>query len=56
MVLKEIYTVDEIAEILSITPMTVRRYINEGKIKAIKIARSWRIRRDELERIMEEGV
>jgi excisionase family DNA binding protein len=42
------YTVHELAEILSLHPKTVRRFIREGKIKATKIGREWRVRKEDL--------
>ena len=37
------YTVDQISELLSIHPKTVQRYIREGKLRANKIGKSWRV-------------
>ncbi len=42
------YTVHELAEILSLHPKTVQRFIREGKIKATKIGREWRVRKEDL--------
>ncbi len=42
------YTVQELAEILSLHPKTVQRFIREGKIKATKIGREWRVRNEDL--------
>lgn len=37
------YTVDEIAELIKIHPKTVQRYIREGRLKATKVGKSWRV-------------
>jgi len=37
------YTVDQIADILKIHPKTVQKYIREGKLKANKVGKSWRV-------------
>ncbi len=37
------YTVDEIAEMVKIHPKTIQRYIREGKLKARKVGKSWRV-------------
>lgn len=37
------YTVEQISEMLSIHPKTVQRYIREGKLRAGKIGKSWRV-------------
>ena len=39
----KIYSVDDIANILDMHPKTVQRYIREGKIKASKLGKAWRI-------------
>ena len=35
------YTVDQIAELLTLHPKTVQRYIREGKIIAQKVGKRW---------------
>ena len=45
---KTLYTVNEIAEILGLHPKTVQRFIREGKLKANKIGRAWKIHVDAL--------
>ena len=42
------YTVQELAEILSLHPKTVQRFIREGKLKATKIGREWRVQKEDL--------
>ncbi|MDY0063408.1 MAG: helix-turn-helix domain-containing protein [Myxococcota bacterium] len=44
----ELYSVDQLAELLDLHPKTVRRFIREGRIKARKIGREWRVHRDDL--------
>jgi excisionase family DNA binding protein len=39
----EYYTVEQISEMLSIHPKTIQRYIREGKLRASKIGKSWRV-------------
>ena len=52
---KKMYNIDQVAEMLSLNRITIFRYIKAGKIKAIKIGNSWRIKQDEIDRIMCEG-
>ena len=52
----KMYNIDQVAEMLRLCRITVFRYIKSGKIKAIKIGREWRIKQDEIDRIMREGV
>ena len=51
----KMYNIDQVAEMLRLCRITVFRYIKSGKIKAIKIGREWRIKQDEIDRIMREG-
>ena len=44
---KMMYSVNEIAEILELHPKTVQRFIREGKLKARKIGRAWKINVDD---------
>lgn len=37
------FTVEQISEILKIHPKTIQRYIREGRLKASKIGKSWRV-------------
>lgn len=48
-------TVDDVASTLSFTPGRIREFIREDRIAAVKCGGSWRIKRSELNRIMNEG-
>lgn len=37
------YTVEQIAQMLQMHPKTVQRYIREGKLRAVKVGKSWRV-------------
>ena len=45
-------TTEDIAEQLQISVFTVRRYIRSGKLRAVKLEGSYRIRRSESERFL----
>ena len=45
---QKLYSVEETARILNLHPKTVQRFIREGKIKARKIGRGWRITHGDL--------
>lgn len=36
-----IYTVPELCELLNMTPQSVRKYLNEGKIRGTKAGGKW---------------
>jgi excisionase family DNA binding protein len=41
--IKDYYTVEQISKMLNIHPKTIQRYIREGKLRATKIGKGWRI-------------
>lgn len=53
---KVFFTVLEISKILQISKMTVYRLLNEGKLPSIKVGRSFRIHKDEVEKLLKDGV
>lgn len=52
---REILTVKGVAEYLDVHPMTIYKYVKEGKIPAFKIGTSWRIRRDSIQKWIAEN-
>ena len=46
---EEVYTVEQFAERLRLHPKTVLRFIREGRVRAVKVGRSYRILRSDLE-------
>ena len=48
----DIYTVDQVADILELHPKTVRRFIQEGKLKARKVGKQWRIQKSDLKTLI----
>ncbi len=53
---KQFYTPLEVSHLLIIQETTVREYIREGLIKAVKIGSKWRIPAKEYNRICREGL
>ena len=49
---QEVYTLQETAAILKVTTRTVRNWIKKGLIRASKLGRIWRIRREEIDRLL----
>lgn len=54
--LKRFYTPKEVAEIISISPITVQRMCLEGRLPALKIGREWRIPIEKSERWLENQI
>jgi excisionase family DNA binding protein len=47
------YIVKEVGEILNLSPITIRRYIKDQKIKGFyKLGKEWRIEKEDLERFI----
>ena len=45
---EKFYSVNEISDILKIHTKTIQRYIREGKMKACKLGKAWRVSANEL--------
>jgi excisionase family DNA binding protein len=50
---KEILTVSQVAEYLQLSEMTTYKLVQEGKIPAFKIGRSWRVQKGDLQELIE---
>ena len=50
------YSLIEAADKVDVHVNTIRRWIKEGKIKAVKMGKNWKISEDELERVLKEGI
>ena len=52
----ELLTIKQAATVFNIHPLTVRRYIREGKLNAVKVAGNIRIRNQDLKGLIETFV
>ena len=50
----KLYTINEVAMVLSVTPKTVRNLIAKGDLKSIKIGGSIRIKESVIKKLIEE--
>ncbi len=48
-----ILTVEQVAQVLQVHPFTVLKFIKQGKLKAAKLGRVYRIRRSEVDRFLD---
>lgn len=48
----EMLTAREAADLLRLSPQTIALYIKHGKLAAVKVGRSWLIRRADVERLL----
>lgn len=51
--METVYTVDEVAEMLKVKPLTIRRWLNSGELTGIKFGKIWRIKESDLEAFLE---
>ncbi len=49
---REYLSPNEIAELLGVSPFTIRRYIKLGELRAIKLLGGFRVHQDELQRFL----
>ncbi|MDB2118303.1 helix-turn-helix domain-containing protein [Clostridium paraputrificum] len=52
---EKFYTIDKIAEMLGMHHKTIRKFINEGKLRANKVGKQWRISSHDLSLFMEDN-
>ena len=52
---KEVLTVKDVAEYLDVHPMTIYKYVQDGKIPAFKVGASWRVRKDSIQKWISES-
>ena len=48
------YTVTEVAKMFSVSRQTVLKWINNGKIKAVKVVKVYRIPKEEIDRLTQD--
>lgn len=51
----EVYTLKEIEELLHVTRRTLYNWIKDGKLKAFRIGKEWRVTKDALEEFTRTG-
>ena len=52
---EKFYTIDQIAEILGMHHKTIRKFITEGKLRANKVGKQWRISGHDLSLFIEDN-
>lgn len=53
---ENLLSVQETAKRFDISVITIRRWIKEGKLQAVKLGRQWRIRDSEIKKIINDGI
>lgn len=52
---ERLYTVEEAAEHLCVSKVTLSRWLRSGKIRGVKIGRAWRIPESALDEVARQG-
>jgi excisionase family DNA binding protein len=52
----DLLTVQETAQLLRVTPLTIRRYVANGRLAAVKVGRGVRIQREAIAQLLEPVV
>lgn len=48
------YSVETVAEMFDVEPYTVRNWIRDGKLEAIKVLGRWRVKKSEVRRLVNQ--
>jgi excisionase family DNA binding protein len=51
----EFVTISQVARRLQVSPQTVRRWISEGVLRAVRIRKEWRVYSHELDRLLAQA-
>lgn len=51
----EVYTLEEVQTLLQVTRRTLYNWIKDGKLKAFRAGRQWRVTKDALEAFTQTG-
>ena len=53
--MEKYYTPEEVANLIKVSRKTIYNWIQEGRLKAVKIGHFWRISESELNRLLNSG-
>jgi excisionase family DNA binding protein len=51
----KLYTIEEVSEILKVTPRTIYNFIKSRNLKAVKIGKYWRVSEQALHEFINSG-
>lgn len=51
----KVYTIDEVVDLLHVTKRSIYSYIKNGKLKAVKVGKYWRVTQENLEGFLSKG-
>ena len=50
--MERLYTTEQVAKLLQVSVITIRRYIKSGKLKASKIGKDYRIKESDIDSLL----
>ncbi len=53
--MESLKSIEQTAEVLALSPWTVRAYVRQGKIHAVRLGRRVLIEQSEIQRVIENG-
>jgi excisionase family DNA binding protein len=53
--MEKLYTPEQAAEILAVTPRAILEWLRRGKLKGLKLGRLWRIREGDLKAFIDQA-
>ena len=48
----KVYTIEELVDVLQVTRRTIYNYLKDGKLKAVKMGKYWRVTEKQLEEFL----
>lgn len=48
----KVYTIEELVEVLQVTRRTIYNYLKDGRLKAVKMGKYWRVTEKQLEEFL----
>ena len=51
----EVYTVEEISEMLKVSSVVIRKHLRSGDLQGYKIGKHWRIPKESLDKFLKES-
>lgn len=54
--LPQVLTSEEAAKALRVSGESVRRWLRDGSMRGVRVGRTWRVSRDEVLRVLNEGI
>lgn len=51
----KLYTIEEVTDVLKVSRRTIYTYLKEGKLKAVKIGKYWRVSEENLQEFISTG-